>query len=150
MLALFLKNNAEVDKFCHKIVTPNSVLPQAKYLSVGQWVVSSREPLKFSIVCTENEGQKSLLTRQTETGNPPLDVIRLDPGCSGSSNFLNLPPYYQFEEHISLKDPLSNLIKFKNKSEFRIWNPLEEALPNFTKIKLPTNLGAIKQLPMDD
>ena len=150
MLALFLKNNAEVDKFCHKIVTPNSVLPQAKYLSVGQWVVSSREPLKFSIVCTENEGQKSLMTRQTETVNPPLDVIRLDPGCLGSSNFLNLPPYYQFEEHISLKDPLSNLIKFKNKSEFRIWNPLEEAIPNFTKIKLPTNLGAIKQLPMDD
>ena len=105
LLALFLQNNAEVDKFCHKIVTLNSVLPQAKYLSVGQWVVSSWEPLKFSIVCMENEGQKPLLTRQTETVNPPLDVIRLDPGCSGSSNILTLPPYYHFEEHISLKDP---------------------------------------------
>ncbi|MES9990712.1 MAG: envelope fusion protein, partial [Candidatus Thiodiazotropha sp.] len=150
ILALFFKNNADIDAYCHRVVIPNSVLPQAKYLSVGQWVVSLTEPLTFSIVCTENEGQKSAMTQHTKTLNPPLDIIRLGTGCSGSSNFLNLPPYYQFEEHVSIMDPFNNLIELKNKTKFRIWNPLEKALPNFTKIEIPTNLSTIKRIPMDD
>ena len=34
-LALFLKENAEVATYCRKLVTPNAMLQQAKYLSVG-------------------------------------------------------------------------------------------------------------------
>ena len=34
-LALFFKENAEVDTYCRNLVTPNAMLPQAKYLSVG-------------------------------------------------------------------------------------------------------------------
>ena len=150
VLALFFKSNEEVDKYCRKIVTPNSMLPQAKYLSLGQWVVSLRESLTFSIVCTENVGRKSAMTQETKILSPPLDVITQEPGCSGSSNFLNLPPYYQFEERVSIKDPFSDLIELKNKSKFRIWNTFEEALPNFTKIELPSNLSEIKQLSMHD
>ena len=150
VLALFFKSNEEVDKYCRKIVTPNSMLPQAKYLSLGQWVVSLRESLTFSIVCTENVGRKSAMTQETKILSPPLDVITLEPGCSGSSNFLNLPPYYQFEERVSIKDPFSDLIELRNKSKFRIWNTFEEALPNFTKIELPSNLSEIKHLSMHD
>ena len=148
-LALFFKENAEVDTYCRKIVTPNAMLPQAKYLSVGLWVVALREPLTFSVVCTENRGQRSATTQQTKTMKPPLDVIKLKPGCSGSSNLLNLPPYYQFEDYATVKDPFSNLIELRNKSKFRIWDHLEEALPNFTKIEL-SNLTALKQIPMTD
>ena len=84
------------------------------------------------------------MTQETKILSPPLDVIILDPGCSGSSNFLHLSPYYQFEDCVSMKDPFSNLIEHKNKSEFRIWNTFNKALPNFTKIELPSNLSVIK------
>ena len=66
VLALFFKSNEEVDKYCRKIVTPNSMLPQAKYLSLGQLVVSLRESLTFSIVCTENVGRTSAMTQETK------------------------------------------------------------------------------------
>ncbi|MCG8046532.1 MAG: envelope fusion protein [Candidatus Thiodiazotropha endolucinida] len=149
-LALFLKDDAKVDKYCRKLVTPNAMLPRAKYLFVGQWVIALRESLTFSIVCTENGGQRSTTTQHTKTLEPPLDVITLQPGCSGSSNLINLPPYYQFEDYVSVKDPFSNLIELKNKSKFRIWDKVEEALPHFTKIELPENLTALKQIPMTD
>ena len=148
-LALFFKENAEVDTYCRKIVTPNAMLPQAKYLSVGQWVVALREPLTFSVVCTENRDERSATTQQTKTMKPPLDVIKLKPGCSGSSNLLNLPPYYQFEDYATVKDPFSNLIELRNKSKFRIWDHLEEALwliwsgnlETCVRSKLKTNRG---------
>ena len=112
-------------------------------------VVALRKPLTFSVVCTENRGQRSTTTQQTKTMKPPLDVIKLRVGCSGSTNLLNLPPYYQFEDHATVKDPFNNLIELRTKSKFRIWDHLEEALPKFTKIEL-LNLAALKQVPMTD
>ena len=41
------------------------------------------------------------------------------------------------------------MIELRNKSKFRIWDHLEEALPKFTNIEL-SNLAALKQIPMTD
>ena len=114
VLALFFKNNEEEDKYCRKIVTPNPMLPQAKYLSVGQWIVSLREALTFSIVCTENIGQKSAMTQKTQTLSPPVAVIKLDPGCFGSSNFFKfLPSYISLTSVCPLKTPLITYLSLK-------------------------------------
>ena len=151
MLAHFYKDDKKVEKYCRKIVKPNAVLPTAQYISSGHWVVSSRKFLKFSIVYLASKGRKSPMRQQTRTMISFVDIITLESGCHAANDYINLPPYYEFEGYrITSYDPLNKLLEIRNQSKVRIWDPLIENSPNFTKIELPQNLRAIGQIPMDD
>ena len=79
-----------------------------------------------------------------------VDVISLKSGCHAANDFLNLSPYYEFQEQITMHDPLSNLLEIRHKTKFRIWNPLVRNFSNFTKFELPENLKAVEQIPMNE
>lgn len=150
ILALFFKDDKKIDENCHKIVEPNAILPSATYISSGQWLVSAKEPLEFSVVCLASTGHKSPMTQTTQKMATYVDVISLKSGCHAANDYLNLPPYYEFQEQMTMHDPLSNLLEIRGKVKFRIWNPLIQNISNFTKIKLPENLKAIAQIPMNE
>ena len=88
------------------------------------------------------------LTKQSVS--PPLGIIQLDTGCHAANNFLSLPPYYIFEEQVTLTDPNQSLLEIQNSTLSRIWDPFVKALPNFTKLELPKNLEQIDNIPMND
>ena len=60
ILALFLKNDRNVDKYCHKVVLPNALLPMWTYLDQGLWVIGTKEKLDFAVVCLGPSGGKSV------------------------------------------------------------------------------------------
>ena len=68
-------------------------------------------------------------------------------GCHGSNNFLSLP-YYEYEGHFSATNQLTTLLGLHNMSKFWVWEPFNDALPNFTTLELPENLQAIEQISM--
>ena len=150
MLALFFKDNVKVTKYCHKIVKVNTLLPLATYISQGKWVVSTNKELFFSIVCVESGKQRSSTTTGNQRVVPPIGIIQLAPGCYAANDFLSLPPYYQFEGRVTVPDSFNELLKLHNKTNFRMWAPFHEALPNFTKLDLPADLAAIEPVPMDE
>lgn len=150
MLALFFKDDKKVDKYCRKMVEPNAVLPAAQYISSGHWVVSARKLLKFSIVCLASNGQKSPMTQMSRKMTSFVDIIRLKSGCHAANNYINLPPFYEFESRLPSNDPLRQLLEIRNQSKLRIWDPFIKTLPNFTKLEIPQNLKTIKQIPMND
>ena len=120
ILALFFKDNNKVDKYCQKIFEPS-----------GHWLVTAKAPLEFSIVGLASNGRKSPKTQSIQRITSFVDVISLQIGCHAANDYLNLPPYYEFEERYSLPDPLHNLLELQNKTRFRIWENFVHALPNF-------------------
>ena len=150
IMALFLKDDKNVDKYCRKIVLPNALLPMGTYLDQGLWVIGTKEKLDFAVVCLGPSGQKSDKIYHTETVTPPIGIVQLKTGCHAANNFLSLPPFYVFREYASISDPYEDLLKFYNTTTFCIWEPLSQALPNLTDLVLPGNLSTVKQIPMDD
>ena len=51
---------------------------------------------------------------------------------------------------MTVPDSFNELLKLHNKTNFRMWAPFHEALPNFTKLNLPADLPAIEPVPMDE
>lgn len=150
ILALFFKDHKKVDENCHRIVEPNAILPTATYISSGQWLVSAKEPLEFSIVCLTSNGRKSPMKQSLQKMHTFVDVISLKSGCHAANDYLNLPPYYEFQEQIKVHDPLSNLLTIRNRTKFRIWDPFIESFSNFSNLTLPENLQSIEQIPMNN
>ena len=112
IMALFLKDDKNVDKYCRKIVLPNALLPMGTYLDQGLWVIGTKEKLDFAVVCLGPSGQKSDKIYHTETVTPPIGIVQLKTGCHAANNFLSLPPYYVFREYASISDPYEDLLKF--------------------------------------
>lgn len=150
ILALFFKDEQKTNDYCYRLVQTNTLLPMGTYLTQGLWVIGTKEKIDFSIVCLGISGRKSIKTLTTQSIDPPLGIIQLEPGCHAANNFLSLPPYYFFEEQIDVPDPYRELLELHNMTEFKLWEPFSQALPNFSKLELPTNLSIIKQIPMDD
>lgn len=99
-----------------------------------------------TFVCLASNGRKSPMTQSTQKMTKYVDVISLKSGCHAANDYLNLPPYYEFQEQITMHYPLSNLLEIRHKTKFRIWNSLVRNFPNFTKTEFPENLKAIEQI----
>ncbi|MCG8045976.1 MAG: hypothetical protein N0E48_09980, partial [Candidatus Thiodiazotropha endolucinida] len=137
VLALFFKDEPKVNKYCCRLVQPNTLLPMGTYLTQGLWVIGTKEKIDFSIVCLGMSGRKSIKTHTTQAIDPPLGIIQLEPGCHAANNFLSLPPYYFFEEQVDIPDPYKELLELHNTTKFKLWEPFSQALPNFSKLELP-------------
>ena len=150
-LSLFFEDNNKIDRFCRKLIQPNAVLPSAQYIDQGNWIVSARKPLQFSIVCLSSSGRKSSNVQKDQKMTSYVDVISLKSGCHASNDYIKLPPYYEFEGYrVNSLNPLNKLLEVRKQGKFRIWEQFHEALPNFTKLELPEGLQAIEEIPMGD
>ena len=122
----------------------------ATYLTRGQWAIGTKEKLDFSVVCLGTVGRKTVRTQTKQSVSPPLGIIQLDTGYHAANNFLSLPPFYIFEEQVTLTDNNHKLLEIQNSTLSRVWDPFVKAFPNFTKLELPKNLEQIDNIPMND
>ena len=55
IMALFMKIETDIKRFCKQTVVLNQRLPFAKYLSSGIWLVVTNENLKFIVSCQSGQ-----------------------------------------------------------------------------------------------
>ena len=143
IINLFLKNQEAAAKFCKSVVTLNTRLPLGINLFGSVWAVASRTELKFSIVCQTGK-------RETRIIKPPVSLLKIPASCSASNAYMSLGSSYDASSSFDFPDSDMDLLQHINISQFRIWSPLIETLPNFTKISLPSSLKQIPQIPLDN
>ena len=144
LVALFMQNARDVSRYC-TIETQANNLPLARYVSDGQWAISTDVTLKFSQVCLDDKG--SVTT--TRIVKPPVTVFRLPMACKALNGQLTLSPYYKQESHFNSSDKPLNLSHTLDITSLKIWDNFHRTLPNLTSVGLPEKLKPINKLPMD-
>ena len=82
-------------KDCPLVFQPNDlVLPYAKPLHHGKWIVISANDITFTIFCHVKDSIR------TVTVKAPLDFVHLSLGCYARSLSLLLPPTYNRPSHV--------------------------------------------------
>ena len=139
VIALFMSDHTKIESYCQRITQSNALIPNAMYLSEGQWIIVAQTPLTFSVVC-----EKSHDIIQT---SPPIALVKLNLTCSASNGYLTLPPYFHQESKKVIHDSLEEIIKWTNVS-LKMWAPFTQWFPNFTKASIPDELRDIEPFPM--
>ena len=142
LIALLRKDTWKITKFC-SLEVANVTGPSAVYLDEGHWAISLTKRTEMELRCT---GVTSVTTL-----NPPLTFITLDPGCSGFSPELKLPPYFKKYSRglfLALKSANLTIPKF-NSSDFRIWDTLNLTNLTTTETTKLKTLQTAKQIPID-
>lgn len=142
VIALFMKHTDNVKRYCVSVVHVDAMLPVAKVIHSGMWIVSTSEQLKFTTNCQNTNKQDEI------TVNYPFGVIKLNMTCRASNNYLSLTPYYEKEITFQIPDPMEPILKLRNISKFTLWDEFSETFPNLTVLEIPEELIKLKQIPM--
>ena len=108
VIALFLKHPENIQQYCKSMVYFDTVLPLAKYIYSGMRVIATHQPMIFTIVCPNPPKMPDYIKI-----NPPLGVIRLNMSCRASSDYLNLPPFYEYKVTSHMQDSWRSLLKLR-------------------------------------
>ena len=92
IVGLFFKK-----KYCQNIVQ-TSQLPVAVYINIGVWIVSTSDPLTFTITC-RNTQTYSVVVKS------PFGILKLYNTCAAFNKHHNLPVYF---ENGNIKRVLTN------------------------------------------
>ena len=84
LIALFLKSNNKINKYC-KLAVCDIKGPQANYLDQGIWAISVITETQMEIKCQDHTHVKTI--------KPPMTLINLQPACSAFFLQIKLPPY---------------------------------------------------------
>ncbi|CAG2242291.1 unnamed protein product [Mytilus edulis] len=133
---LFMKKGRKVLVDCQTLVQPFAVLPMAKYISSGSWLITTRIPLKFAIACRYAD-QK--ITSSIEIF-PPIDILRLNESCTANNDYMALLPFLHSKSKFQVQDQFAELIKAYNFTNIGIWKPFHKTFPKFNLTKLPKEL----------
>ena len=136
---LFTNNSKIIENSCHVNVRINARLPRAKYLSNGNWLVSTNERLQFSVSCPD----ESVAFMHV---NPPVKIIKLGAGCTAINDRVTLTPYYQKESRFQINSSL--IYSQINLIEDKLWTPFRKTVQNITRIKVPTEFHPLSPIPM--
>ncbi|VDI00665.1 Hypothetical predicted protein [Mytilus galloprovincialis] len=143
LIALFA-NKENWKTRCTAKVRPNTILPMATYLTDSMWAVTTIKEFRITIRCDDNT---NMLTDQII--NPPTTIINLKRTCTATSDHLTLLPTYQMESTFLTEKTFDRFLNTFQVLNTSLWEPFHAALPNFTKLELPRELTAIKQIPMN-
>ena len=143
---LFMKKGRKLWVDCQTSVKPFSVLPMARYISSGSWLITTKKPLQFAVVCRASGIKKTTNVQVL----PPLDVLKLNATCTANNDYMTLLPFYKKETKFEIEDPFSRLVKGYNFSDSSLWKPFRTSLPKFNMTKLPKELKNIESIPMDN
>ncbi|XP_052082136.1 uncharacterized protein LOC127719850 isoform X1 [Mytilus californianus] len=143
IIALFA-NKENWKTRCTVKVRPNTILPMATYLTDSMWAVTTINEFRITIRCDDNT---NMLTDQII--NPPTTIINLKRTCTATSDHLTLLPTYQMESTFLTEKTFERFLNTFQVLNTSLWEPFHAALPNFTKLELPRELKAIKQIPMN-
>ena len=144
IITLFVGNSENIKDRCTVKVRPNSILPVAKHVKKGLWVIALNKPLVFTFTCDYNN---ITVPRQTKIVVPPVDTISLPQGCVAFSSKIVLPSYQEFSSTNDITASLPFNVKDQN---FTLWEPLRD------EVKLEgfswnlTKLDDIEEIKMND
>ena len=89
IMALYMQNAHDINKFCKQMVVLNQKLPFTRYLSFGLWVIVTDVPLTFTVNCRINT-----LPTDDILIEPPFGIVKLNNTCKASNKYLQLPEYF--------------------------------------------------------
>ena len=136
IIALFLGNREMVRKLCTVQVEPNGILPVARHIHRGLWAIALNKPLQFTYTCSKGSPNSV----GTATLSPPIDTIRLDPGCTAFSAGIVLPSYQEFASSVDITPDLS--LDIKNQT-YSLWEPFHEIIDS---VNMTWNLSSLKDI----
>ena len=136
---IYMKNKANIKKYCKKIVKTNAILPTGSRIMNGLWVVASQIPLRFSVVWHDKEKTVSEFITQS-----PLSFVQLNMSCSASNYYLTLTPYFHQESENEPHFELYRMLQVINITNVDLWETFYETFHNISSIKVPSTLKVIK------
>ena len=63
VIALFMKNEDNIKRFCQKVVRLDTTLPTAIHLFQNKWAIASKKELRFSTVCHKETESQTLVAK---------------------------------------------------------------------------------------
>ena len=143
VMALFMKNQADIKTLCKQSVVLNQKLPLTKYMSFGIWIIINREPLTFTLNCQSYKPKDNVI--KTEI---PFGIVKLNNSCMAFSKHLQLPAFFGKHSTFEMSDPMYSLLKIRNISNFHIWNYSKTEFTNLKSLSLQSSLQGFKEIPM--
>ena len=143
VIALFMRNKPDIKLFCKQMVVLNQKLPFAKHLSSGFWTVITNIPLTFTINCLSGASSDILV-------KPYFGILKLNNTCKASSDYLQLPIYFDKQTKYDRIDPLDTLLKVHNISEISFLNVSHDESVKFKSMTLPPHLANLREIPMQN
>ncbi|KAL4218273.1 hypothetical protein ACF0H5_023009 [Mactra antiquata] len=140
VISLFLSHSQNIETFCDNNVVLDTKLPYAKYLHSKTWVIGTNIPLTLTIVCKNNV--------TSTTVDPPIDIITLGLGCKASNDFIQLISHDETRLTFDGRNSYDSFVSTYKISNVRLWRNFTDKFPNVTKLKLPTSLNQLKEIPM--
>ena len=141
VIVLFMMDVSKLQQYCNIIVEPNAILPNAKFIRNGMWIISTIIPINFNIQC--HDGRDVKRTR-TLTIVPPISELHLPAGCVATSGSIILPEFQEFTS--KLKEKRAIVKTFFNEKH-SVWKPMQNAIPDFNykwNVSSLKNIEAIK------
>ena len=145
VVALLTGTKRHIKNACKIVVKPNEMLPLAKHIQNGLWMISTNQVFIFNIYCKDKENAQTRRIRVI----PPMGVISLKPGCQADSKFLTLPPIYDFSSTVKLKGQITQLERM-SKENFSLWQPLTKSKLGVNFSWSIENLSKIQEIKMED
>ena len=90
MSALFTNDQSAIKQNCRKKITTHDRFPMAFYLQEGRWLIASRSQFTLHIACPVNTRDQL----HPYDISQPIQIITLQPGCTGHSRHFKLLPYF--------------------------------------------------------
>ena len=146
VVALYLNNRARAKQVCQVKVRPNHILPLAKNIDRGKWLISSIHTIAFTVTCRPKSDLKRGRT-YTQKVRPPLHSLTLPPNCAANSEFITLPAYNNLNSVMQYTPNINTL--FEN-ATYELWKPLYDKLPRFNATWDLAPLENIDEIKIDD
>ena len=103
---IILNQTEKIEKLCVKMIKVNAMLPLITEINPQLWVVTTKSPLQFPIVCYD----KKAVTKKIII-NPPLEVLYLNSSCSANNDFVSLIVGSDTSITFKIDDPFIRLLQ---------------------------------------
>lgn len=145
VMALFMKAQNDIKRFCKQTVVLNQKLPWAKYLSSGIWLIVTNENLKFTVSCQSGDTESKEVHIET-----PFGILRLNNTCRASNRYLRLLGFFDKSSTFENSDALKSLLKLREMTQFNIRQKYKDTFENISKVEIPSHLLQLKEIPMQN
>ncbi|MEW8545669.1 MAG: hypothetical protein AB2693_19280 [Candidatus Thiodiazotropha sp.] len=140
----FVEDKYKVRQHCD-IWLQHSRLPTAKYLSNDVYLIITKNKMTFNIACNDDRSEK-----QKFKVKPPYGFLNLHKNCVATSNAFTLMGYYERQTMRNVTNPVENMLKFYNFSDFKVWNSINrlDVIKNHT-FTIPEKLDDLEEFPLN-
>ena len=146
LVALFLNQTENIEKLCVKMINVNARLPLITEINPHLWAVTTKSPLRFSVVCYD----KKAVTKEIII-NPPLGVLYLNSSCNANSDFVSLIAGSDTSITFKIDDPFIQLLRKINFTGISLYREVNQELPKFmnSSLSLLPILDTVDTIPMN-